>query len=498
MKQNSFLTQIWARPMLGVLLALSISAFSGFIAGQWTPRGPLTTSEVLLTMVLALVMGFLVGMLMGNRWAYMVFPIAFWAMFEITRLSVVGPSVDAIHLGSTYGVIAFVLGRFLNVLVVLLPALVGTKIGLWLTMKMNSSATIQFSTAGWVFPGIAAVMLIIAAVNFAKSPHPTPILGEDGMELPGSISELGFVEIGGHPQALMIRGRDETAPLILYLAGGPGGTDLGAMRNDVSMEQDFVVVTWDQRGAGKSYPSLDPIETLTLDQMIADTVELTRYLRDRFDKDKIYLVGNSWGTLLGVLTVQQQPDLFYAYIGTGQMVSPKVTDQIFYEDTLIWARENGNSALVQELEKNGPPPYTDILLYEPAISHEHDWNPYPYLDMSLEMPSNLFVPENSLVDRLNGLRGFLDTFTILYPKIQDLDLRSDASTLQVPVYIVMGKYEARGRAELATQWFDLLQAPYKELIIFERSGHRPLFEEPGNFASLMERVFLETTAHAVE
>ena len=95
--------------------------------------------------------------------------------------------------------------------------------------------------------------------------------------------------------------------------------------------------------------------------MVADTLEVTNYLRDRFDEEKIYLVGNSWGTLLGTLAVNESPELFHAYIGAGQMVSPKGTDKIFYEDTLEWAESTGRDGLVSRLENNGPPPYENIL-----------------------------------------------------------------------------------------------------------------------------------------
>lgn len=191
---------------------------------------------------------------------------------------------------------------------------------------------------------------------------------------------------------------------------------------------------------------------------------------------------------------QQHPELYHAVIGTGQMVSTSETDRLFYEDTLAWADATGNMALVAELRANGPPPYDDLLKYEPAIAHEHDWNPYPEFDVGKEMPGNLFVPENSLIDRINGLRSFLDTFSVLYPQLRDVDFRRDATELEVPYYMVIGAHEARGRALLANEWFEMLAAPSKERVVFEHSGHRPQFEEPGQFAALMRRVLSETSA----
>ena len=484
----------WSDWRIGLAIAVGIAAGAGLISAWLTPRGPITTPQALTSMAAALVIGMLAGLVMGSRWSMLVTPAVFAVVFELARLGVSGPTVDGIHLGSTYGVIAFVVGRLVHGVLVLAPMILGAVYGVWLAARLGREASAGMGIAGWTLTGLATLALIGVAVLVARPATTHPIVGPDGELLPGSIAELITVPIGGHDQALMIRGRSIDNPVLLYLAGGPGGTDLGAMRADVGLEQDFVVVTWEQRGAGKSYSALDPVETLTLEQMVADTIEVTNYLRQRFGQDKIYLVGNSWGTTLGVLALQQHPELFHAYVGTGQMVSQRETDIMFYEDTLAWAERTGNDALADTLRQNGPPPYEDLLDYEPAISHEHDWNPYPELDTSKEMPGNLFVPENSLMDRINGLRAFLDTFSVLYPQLQDIDFRSYVTSLDVPVYIVIGKHEARGRAVLAKQWFDMLEAPSKEMTIFEHSGHRPLFEEPAAFASVMTRVLDDTYA----
>lgn len=477
---------------MGLGVTAGMAAGAGLVSAWLTPRGPVTTSQALVSLALALIIGVLAGLVMGSRWSTLVTPVVFIVVFELARLGVVGPTVDGIHLGSTYGIIAFVLGRLVHGALVLAPMMLGTVYGVSLAARLGRAATPALGAGGWAFIGLVTLALIVGVVIIARPAATHPVVGSDGKSLPGSVAELITVPIGGHNQAMMIRGRSAENPVLLYLAGGPGGTDLGAMRADVALEQDFIVVTWEQRGAGKSYSALDPVETLTLDQMVNDVIEVTNYLRDRFDEDKIYLVGNSWGTILGGLAVQRHPELFHAYIGTGQMVSPRETDIMFYEDTLAWAERTGNNALAATLRQNGPPPYANLLDYEPAISHEHDWNHYPELDMSKEMPNNLFVPENALMDRINGLRGFLDTFSVLYPQLQNIDFRRDIPALKVPVYMVIGRNEARGRAVLANEWFEMLQAPSKEEIIFEHSGHRPLFEEPAAFASLMARVLNET------
>ncbi len=489
---HGVLEHLWSDWKIGLAVAAGVAAGAGLISAWLTPRGPITTTQTLISMLAALVVGLLAGFAMGNRWSLLVAPVVFVVVFELARRGVNGPTVDAIHLNSTYGIIAFVLGRAAHGLFVLAPMILGSVYGVWLSTRLGGEAAAPMGVIGWTLTGLATLALLVIAAFVARPAATYPIVGPDGGPLPGSIAELITVPIGGHEQALMIRGRDVDNPVLLFLAGGPGGTEIGAMRADVSLEQDFVVVTWDQRGAGKSYSALDPTATLTLEQAVADTIALTNYLRDRFAEDRIYLVGQSWGSTLGVLAVQQHPELYYAFVGSGQMVSQRETDIMFWEDTLAWAEQTGNAALAATLRQNGPPPYDNLLDYEPAISHEHDWNRYPELDVSKEMPGNLFVPENSFMDRINGLRGFLDTFSVLYPQLQDIDFRRDIPSLDIPIYMVAGRHEARGRAVLADEWFAMLEAPSKERIVFEASGHRPNFEQPERFAEVMRDVLRET------
>ncbi|MGA7281723.1 MAG: alpha/beta hydrolase [Acidimicrobiia bacterium] len=488
------LDRIWASPWVGWISALGAAAIFGLVSGVLTPRGPITSAEALLSMVAAVVVGVAAGFVTGRRWSLLFAPLVFAVVFEITRLGVDGPTVDGIHLDSFYGWIAFGTGRLFHGVLVLVPMAIGGRYGVALSRRLGRPRTVRLSGLGWSILGLGTLAVLLVGVLLARPASTAPILGSDGQPLAGSIAEFTQVSLGGHEQTVLIRGRSVDNPVLLYLSGGPGGSDLGAMRQDVTLEQDFVVVTWEQRGVGKSYSALDPAGTLTVDEMVADTIELTNYLRGRFDQNRVYLTGTSWGTTLGVLAAQQHPELYAAMVGTGQMVSQRETDVMFWEDTLAWAETTGNESLTQTLRANGPPPYDDILKYEAGISHEHDFTPYPGLDLSKEMPAILFVPENTLMDRVNGFRSFLDTFSVLYPQLQDVDFRVDVPQLEIPFYMVIGQYEARGRAVLANEWFDMLDAPVKERFVFAHSGHRPIFQEPAEFAGVMRRVLSETGA----
>ncbi|HZA73547.1 MAG TPA: alpha/beta hydrolase [Propionibacteriaceae bacterium] len=484
-------------------LALLVAVGYGLVAGWWTPRGPMSTFEGLSAMGLALLVGSVAGFVLRTRWAMLVAPVTFVVVFELARLGASGPTVDGIHLGSEYGVMAFALGRGVHALLALLPMVLGAALGAALARRRLSTGRSQrgfLSGLGvWLRRGVALAtgLVLVALAAFVARPATTdPIVDADGQAVPGSVAELTRVEIGGHDLALMIRGRSDQNPVLLFLAGGPGGSELGAMRrHSEELEDDFVVATFDQRGTGKSYDQLDPADSLTLDRAVADALEVTNYLRDRFGKDQIYLAGQSWGSLLGVLAVQRQPELYSAFVGVGQMVSPKETDQIFYRDTLAWARETGNTDLVDTLTSSGPPPYENMLDYESALSYELEVYPYSHAgnsEGSGQMGENILVEEYTLLEQAHVFAGVMDTFSVLYPQIQDIDFRTQATSLDVPVYLAQGAHEARGRAEPAQQWFDLLQAPSKKLVTFDTSGHRPLWEQPAEFHDLMTTVLAET------
>ena len=506
-KLRRVLRLAWERPLAGASLAAAVAAISGLVAGWWTPRGPITSGEVLATMAVSLLVGAVAGLLFRSRWAMLLAPVTFVGVFELVRIGAEGPTVDAIHPFSTYGFMAFVVGRGFHGLVALFPMALGAVLGAALARRMHGAAV---APRGWRklasygrrgATALLTVALVLLAVVIARPASTDPILGPDGEPLRGSIAELTRVEIGGHDLAMMIRGHSVDDPVLLFLAGGPGGSELGAFRRHANgLEEDFVVVTFDQRGTGTSYDQLEPTSTLTLDNAVADVLEVTRYLRERFDEDRIYLVGQSWGTTLGVLAVQQQPQLFNAFVGTGQMVSQRETDRIFYEDTLAWARETGNTGLADTLNELGPPPYEDVLGYESALSYAQDVYPYdhsPNSEGEGQFSENLFVEEYSLAEQVHTLGAFMDVFTILYPQLQEIDFRVDATQLDVPVYLVQGRYEARGRSELSEEWFEMLEAPHKEMIVFETSGHRPLFEQPGLFHQVMTETVLAETKPAL-
>lgn len=475
------------------------------VSAWWIPRGPTTTTQSLTCVALGLVLGVGVGWMTGSRWMIVGAPLVFVVVFEVARLGVEGPTVDGVTM-STAGAIAFVTGRLFHALVALVPMAWGAAAGAaWhhrvLRRRGDPARGLGSRPGRWTrrtVMAVTGVALLAIAALLARPAATEPIPGPNGRRLPGSIAELSTVGVNGHDLGVMIRGHDTDNPVLLFLAGGPGGSELGAMRRHLpELEEHLVVATWDQRGTGRSYGELDPLSTLTLDGSVDDTLEVTDYLRERFDQDRIYLVGQSWGSTLGVLAAQRAPEKYAAFVGVGQMVSQLATDRIYYDDTLAWAQRTGREDLIAELHRIGPPPYDDVRHYETVLSHEMEMYPYdhsPNSEGQGQMSENIFVPEYSLTEQIRIGSGTLDTFAALYPQLQEIDFRKTATSLKIPVFFVQGAHEAPGRARLFEEWYPLIEAPRKDRITLATSGHRPLFEQPEDFVAYLTEVVLPRTA----
>jgi proline iminopeptidase len=462
------------------------------LGAMFTPRGAMTMMEALATMAAAVAVGGAAGYLLTKRWSLLLAPVAYVAVFETLRLGLEGPTVDRPD-ATLVGVLVWVGVRVLLGIITLVPMALGARWGVELAARRGRGAASPMpSTRRFALMASSLALVGIAAV-LAVPARTAAITGPDGTPAPGSVAELTTIEVNGQEQALMIRGADTDNPVLLHLAGGPGGTDIGAMRLDTSLEEHFMVVTWDQRGTGKSVRALDPTDTLTLQGAVDDTLVVTDHLRERFGQDRIVITGQSWGTIPAVLAAQAHPERFRAVVATGQMVSPVATDRIFYDDTLAWADARDDAALRSRLLELGPPPYDRYTDYLTLVGYERDLNPYPEFDGHTEMTATIWVPEYDVMERFGAIRGLVDTYSLLYPQLQQVDFRTQVPRLEAPVYVVMGEHEARGRVEPAREWFETLDAPAKEWVEFPASSHRASFERPSLYTDLLTRVLDETS-----
>jgi proline iminopeptidase len=242
---------------------------------------------------------------------------------------------------------------------------------------------------------------------------------------------------------------------------------------------------------------------MTLDRAVADVIELATYLRTEFDEERILVMGESWGTILGTLAVQERPDLFHAYIGSGQMVDIVETDQRIYRDLAAFAERAGDADLALALEGIGTPPYRDIPWANSMILgwYDHIYGSYTpstgYLERGERAgfvdPFGITGAEYSFIDKVNVLRGLIDTFALLYPQLYEVDLRVEAARLEVPVWILDGGAELDGRRDLALDWYDSLAAPSKRLVTFEGAAHSVAFEQADAVHRLLVEEILPST-----
>ena len=427
----------------------------------------------------SLLVGLASGSLFRSRWALLLTPLGYIAGYELARLGIAGAAFGPIRLDTPYGIVALVAGRGVHGLLVFVPMLAGTSIALALPRPRRA-----IGAAGRASSSRRPSRLP------SSSPFPVRPAGRGRGRPAGRGLDRGALDRDPRrARADRSRSGEPSAdnPVLLYLSGGPGQSDIAFARALLEpLTADFTVVVWDQRGSGTSYGALEPTSTFTLDRAVADTIELVDHLRERFDEEKVYLLGESWGSTLGVLAVQRRPDLFWAYLGSGQMVSQRETDRIIWRDLLAYAQATGDEALFDEVLTLGEPPYDDSPWSNSRVlgCYELLETPYtppaPYVQRGEASGVGMFGVggrEYGFIENANLLRGLVDMFSIMYPQLQDLDFRTDVPRLEVPVYLLDGEHELRGRRELAHEWFDALDAPSKRLVTYPDAGHAVAFEQ---------------------
>ncbi|MCX6120001.1 MAG: alpha/beta hydrolase [Ignavibacteriales bacterium] len=319
--------------------------------------------------------------------------------------------------------------------------------------------------------------------------HTALITDIRGKPVPGSIASLEKIKLGGVEQWILIRGENKENPLLLFLHGGPGTSEMGLVRkyNLAVLEKHFTVVVWDQRGAGKSYAAINPVSGMNIEQFVSDTHELTMLLCLRFNQKRICLVGHSWGSALGVLTVKKYPELYYAYVGIGQVVNGLEGERVSYEWTLAQAIKANDIKSVEKLKIMGAPPYSgnwrSKFIAQRAILAKYGGEVYgnPRGGFFITIGSLIKATEYSWIDRINFFRGIFASVHLMWPQILNVNLMEQASELKVPVYFLEGKHDYETPSILAEQYFEKLKAPHKELIWFDNSAHFLNVEEVDKF-----------------
>jgi proline iminopeptidase len=317
----------------------------------------------------------------------------------------------------------------------------------------------------------------------------------------GGIDTLHTVTLGGLPQWVQIRGHSQRNPVLLFLHGGPGSPETPFVRHyNGGLEKHFTVVTWEQRGAGKSFSPDIPDSTMHVSRFLDDTDQLVKWLQKRFSQPKIYLVGHSWGSVLGMLAIQRHPEDFLAYVGIGQVVDMQQNEALSYAYVLNTARQRNNAKAVRELEAIGPPVRGTYAGGMESLLKQRNWltyfggSLYGKSDANEVITQLFFAYEYSVGDLFNYGRGALFSLFRLWNELMDIHLVQQVPSVRVPVYFCVGRSDYQTPFVLVENYFQQLEAPHKELIWFEKSGHSPNYEEPNRFQSVMVNKVLKHTS----
>ena len=296
------------------------------------------------------------------------------------------------------------------------------------------------------------------------------------------IQRLEHVILGGLKQWIYISGELEK-PLLLFLHGGPGVAQIGfAERFQGDLKEHFLVVQWDQRGSGKSFRARTPDQTLG--RYVLDAEELSRYLLKTFHKDKLYLFGHSWGGAFGAKVAQRAPELFHAYIAQGMLVHGEENERLSYK--YVTGQAKGGAS--KRLQRLGEPPYEHQIrglltqrlttLRSGGLFHdERLWRTYTHAMLR----SKTYTTK----DVLNYPRGVLSSLRSLWDEVLAVDLFRDVPRLEVPFYLLMGRFDTVTPPEIAERYLARLEAPHKEEVWFEKSAHCPHLEEPERLARVL-------------
>ena len=328
------------------------------------------------------------------------------------------------------------------------------------------------------------ILLLIFLV--IKSPgKPEQFKNSKNEPLENSISTWEKVEIGGIDQWLLIKGENKNNSVILYLTGGYGQSCFYYMPHYYpQLEKDFTVVYWEQRGTGKSYNKEIPESSFTFKQLTSDINEISIYLRNKFNKDKIILLGHSWGTSIGLLASKEYPENFQFFIGIGQFVNWEMNCSAKYYGLLAKSEAENNKDAIAQIKSLGEPPYEqkdksqkDKVLnnwadYFSGSEFERNWK-------RIERSLYLNCPEYNLSEKI-----MIKSHNLLYQiydKSTRLDFFNETNNFEIPIYFVQGENDYCTVTSVVEEYYNSITAPDKDLLILKDSGHDPNFVHPQEF-----------------
>lgn len=344
---------------------------------------------------------------------------------------------------------------------------------------------------------ISSIFMIVVLLCTFKNAQSSEVFKKS------TINENVYLDINGCNQFISIRGADQkNNPVLLFLHGGPGasGTKMFQKMNK-ALENDFTVVCWDQRGAGNSFNKKIDKSKLTVPQLIEDSYTLINYLCKRFSRQKIYLIGHSWGSRLGMYLARMYPESIASYIAVGQEVASYESELQSWQYSYDQAKMYNNQRAIDDLEEMGAPQNGNYLtMYKTGF-----WGIVKQKEWLLKLGGERFEKTNyndwifiiatgyrfNIFNLLKWSKASATTAGIMFndSAFNNFDLRKDIPSIDVPIHFVSGIVDYNTPWPLVKEYSDILKAPVKSFTIFEKSGHSPLFEEAERFNRFVKEKF---------
>ena len=326
-----------------------------------------------------------------------------------------------------------------------------------------------------------------------------PLLDKAGKNITNSISEKGRVGINGVSQGFFIRGENLENPIILYLHGGvPELPFIRPRESQERLEKYFTVCYWEQRYAGMSYDKSINSVSFTLEQMIDDVYKMTKYLQHRFMKNKIYLVAHSWGTYLGVKSIEKYPDEYTAYIAISQITNQLESERQAYDYLLQYASAIGDTKSEKELKRfdckaEDFPCYDYLTSIRSELLEKYGVGTLREKSSMSKLVSDVFKFKGyTISEKINFGCGSKFHTRYLFPYLFVDYLFTSSISFNLPVYFLHGKYDKTVSYTLAKKYFGVVNAPRKEFISFKNSAHSPNIDEAEEFSLIMQKILEQT------
>lgn len=308
------------------------------------------------------------------------------------------------------------------------------------------------------------------------------------------------LDMGGYPQQVSITG-DERKPILLLLHGGPGTPCMSFFRQmNAPLLEDFLMVTWDQRGTGRSYSKKLDLSTITLNQIVQDTHLLTRYLLQRFKKDKLYILGHSFGATVALQVITEAPENYHAYFGVSQFVNTCKNEQHCYEGVMDLAKKANNHRAVKRLQAIGKPVQgfysgnmMKNLMYVKQLVTKYKGDTRKGNSSAQVLFQLLFSKEYGFHRFPTTIKGLQLSLKIAGQSLKGIAYDQSHRSFAIPVYFFSGDYDLLTPSNILRDYYETITAPSKKLFKFHHSAHSPLWEESEKFHAIIHEISTKDT-----